>query len=134
MNKIISAVVLAVLAGNACADNWTYVDRDEDTALWVQKDTIWRSGSNVKMWSMYDHRIPSPSLNSPPLPTTFRSSVGLFEYDCNDRRSRMLQATAYEDAKGKGRIAFTMDQPETWKYVKPGSSDETRWKFACKKS
>ena len=131
MNKLIPAVVLALLAGNASAsaDNWTYVEHTNTAALWVQKDSIWRSGSNVKMWSMHDYAEPLTSPNSPPA----LSTVILFEYDCSDRRSRMLQITAYEDSKGKGQIAFRIDRPAAWTYVEPAGLIKTSWDIACKK-
>lgn len=135
MKKLLIVCVIAVLSSNVvAADSWNYIEHDDDTALWVQKDSIWRSGGNVKMWSMHDHRVPSASLNAPPLPTTFLSTVSLFEYDCTDRRARSLQGTAYEDAKGSGRIAFTNDKPGAWEYIKPGSMNEKRWNIACKKT
>jgi hypothetical protein len=133
MRNSILALLLAALAGNASAGEWTYIDHDDDSALWVQTDSIWRSDGNVKMWHMYDFRVPFPSLNSPPLPTTVRSAVALSEYDCTDRRVRPLQGTSYEDARGTGRVAWTMNKPGAWAYVQPGGPDEKRWNIACKK-
>lgn len=132
MKKMIVVFSFSLLACNAIAGEWTYIDHDDTAALWVQTDSMWRSSGNVKMWHMYDYQSSIPSLGASSSPKGSRSIVGLAEYDCADRRTRPLQGTAYEDAKGTGRIAWTLDTEGAWGYIKPGSEDEKRWNIACK--
>lgn len=134
MEKLIFGFVfLAAFSANVLAEDWTYITRDEDSALWAKKGSVWQTGETLKMWTMTDYRVAIPSLNRPPAPVTLRSTVSLFEYDCIDHRTRILEGKAYEDAKGTGRIAFSIDKPEAWAYVKPGSLVEKHWNLVCRK-
>jgi hypothetical protein len=135
MLKNIVFILLIGFTGTAVAASWIRAQQDSDGSMFVDKERMWRSDGTVKMWSMNDFTQPKPSFNPPGsgLPNTFVSTISLMEYDCNERKTRILQGYAYEDHKGEGRQAWEMRGPREWDYIKPSSNIEVLWNIACKK-
>jgi hypothetical protein len=128
MRKLISAVVLALLAGNASAA-WTLVDDGARKATYLEMDSIRRSNESVKVFALTDYKVEQTFKGG----TRYFSTVILYEFDCADQRRRALQAAAYSEITRGGTRVFNITEPSEWEYVEPGTIDDAKMRVACKK-
>jgi hypothetical protein len=126
MSKMISAVVLALLAGNASAE-WTVVNRGDRSDSYVDIGSVRASGGTVKMWNLKDYAKPIALETK-----TYSSATMLEEYDCQDRRARVLQSSAYQGRMRTGdNVHNARDVPWEWTYPEPGTVGERMLIVAC---
>jgi len=59
------------------------------------------------------------------------SSVVLREYDCDQRRVRLLSAIDFSGHMGAGEAVSTSAGPGRWESIVVGGVDEAYWKTAC---
>jgi hypothetical protein len=81
-------ILSLAVSANALAD-WTKASESAAGTGYVDRDTIVRSGDNAKMWELTDYRVMPDRNNS------YRSVKRQFEFDCMDKRLRVLSVTAY---------------------------------------
>ena len=59
------------------------------------------------------------------------SSVVLREYDCAQRRVRLLSAIDFSGHMGAGEAVSTSARLGRWEGIVPGALDEAYWNIAC---
>jgi len=130
MKKIALALVLAAVSGAAMAE-WVAISENDETRLYADPTTIRRSGSIVKMWTLYDLKSPQKNPNKGDAP--FLSVKTQKEFDCKEERHRSLYFSHHSGKMGTGKVVFTNENPINWSPVPPGSIVGTVWEFACGK-
>ena len=116
-----------MLSTDAAAD-WTLVGGVENVfSAYADAGTIRRHGNNADMWGIYDFNKADISAGG----HKHLSTKVLREYDCRDRRVRLLSYLDYSEPMGSGRVIDTNDDPRRWEAVVPGAVDEAFWKLAC---
>lgn len=74
--------------------------------MYLNKEGIYRSNGTTKMsrFSDHDKPIPWPLVERKTSPNQLLSAVSLDEYDCNERRVRILQTANYDGHMGNGML------------------------------
>ena len=118
---------LVFFSGNACAE-WTAVGQPNYIyAAFADKDSIRRVGSTVSMHGLYDFRRQDLT----PAGKGLYSTVVLREYDCRERRVRLVSSIDFSGHMGQGDPVDTSNTVRRWEPIVEGSLDEDYWNFAC---
>ena len=127
VTRWIPGILSLVLAGTALAD-WTKISTDGDIySAFADKDSIRRNGSSVTMVGLYDFR----KQDFTPTGRGLYSTVVLREYDCRERRVRLMSSIDFSGQMGSGEPVDTSNSVRRWEPVVEGGIDEAYWKFAC---
>jgi len=125
--RALAACVLALAGGTAQAD-WTAVGRaNEIYAAYADTATIRRSGSVVTMQGLYDFRRQDYTPDGRGL----YSTAVLREYDCEQRRVRLMSSADLSGHMGAGEVVSTSNTPRRWEAVVAGGIDDAFWQIAC---
>jgi len=81
---------------------------------------------NPRVWQRVEYRV-AQSLGI----IQFKSSILLTEYDCHERRVRILQTSVYADNNFQGKSESNTPDAPKWMYVIPGSLGDTGMRKAC---
>jgi hypothetical protein len=123
-----AAIGLACWCVSAAAD-WTPVGAgDYIAAAYADKESIRRTGPLAKMSGMYDFR----RQDFTPAGKGLFSTVVLREYDCGQRRVRLLSSIDFAGAMATGEVVDTSDRAGRWESIVAGALDEAFWNIACK--
>ena len=116
------------------ASEWVYIGSSGggDLSVWMDKDTVRRSGSKVKTWSRWIYKKPS-LLPEPGVTRYFRAMQALEVYQCEDRTSTHLQVLRYADTEFVDQLMARTFPDDATRYedVVPESLGEKMMKFAC---
>ncbi len=111
----------------ALAD-WTPMGQaDEIYAAFADKATIHRHGSMATMHGLYDFR----KQDFTPEGLGLYSTAVLREYDCADRRVRLMSAIDFSGHMGAGTPVSISNEPHRWEAVVAGGIDDEFWQAAC---
>jgi hypothetical protein len=120
-NKLITGLLLAVLVSTVAQAEWSYVTEN----IYLDYSTIKKTKNGYRAWRLSDYT----KVNE-----LGASAKILYEYNCIEERSRILQMHTYSGHMGKGRIVVTDDLIEKWEYVIPGSVGEFILKMVCNRA
>ncbi len=121
-----NAVVLVLLLSISTGANAAWTKASESTAGtgYVDPATIVRSADKVTMWELTDYRV-VPDQTNP-----YRSVKRQFEFDCKDKRLRLLSTSAYSGQMGTGEIVNAVADAGGWVAVIPASVGHIMWTIA----
>ena len=132
MYETILTILLAVVSSSAMAE-WVEIgETDKETTeayastFYADPDTIRKTGNRVKMWSLVDYKITMEELG-------VTSSKSQDEYDCKEKKQRVLFISFYSGHMGKGETVVIHNERGDWKPTSPGSANEAILKLACGK-
>ncbi len=121
-------LLLLAWCSAAAAAEWTALGRaNEIYAAFADTATIRRQGNMARMYGLYDFR----RRDFTPEGKGLFSTVVLREYDCGQRRVRLLSAIDFSGPMGAGTAVSTSDTPRRWEAVVDGGIDELYWNAAC---
>ena len=119
---------LALLSTSAFAD-WSAVGSgDYIASAYADRATIRRNGPMAMMSGMYDFR----RQDFTPEGKGLYSTVVLREYDCGQRRVRLLSSIDFAGQMGTGGAVDTSARVGRWEDIVAGALDEAFWNIACK--
>lgn len=132
MYRVILIFLLVVVHTSVMAE-WIYITETDDEVadedayvVYADPDTIQRTLNIVKMWGIFDYRIVAKN--------GAKSEKRKVEYNCKQRKARMLSVSFHSKQMGRGVILATLNKKELnhhWEEVSPGSIVEASLKFAC---
>lgn len=121
-----AALAFALPAG-ALAD-WTLVAADNGIySAYADKATIRKSGSIVTMQGLYEFTRGDRT----PEGESFFSTTVEREYDCAERRVRLMAYADHAAHFGQGRVVSSARRTRRWEDVVEGGIDDAYWKVAC---
>lgn len=117
---LIPALLLFSLPASA---DWTYVDGGDGYDRYIERETIQRDGNLVRVWEVDDTAAPdSYGVHS------LRSRT---EYDCEERKYRIVYLSAHSDHMTKGSVVFSGQLDGEWKPVQEDTLGELSMDMAC---
>lgn len=144
MRKAILMMLLSLVGSSAMAE-WMMVasihsqESPEIQIAYTDPATIHKNGSLVDMVVLVDHQSGLSNGVESTLDKLFFRSKGDItrswkvqdEFDCKDKKLRMLSYTAYSEHMGNGEIVPNDVVTNQWERVMPGSIGDALWKYAC---
>jgi hypothetical protein len=128
MHKTIATILLVIASGSSAAQ-WVGVGNSADGQMEVYADaaTIRRSGNTAVMSDLSNYKTTQVEARDPHL-----SLKSQKEYNCGERRYRILAYTWHSENMSRGIVVYTSDgKPSEWAPVMPGSIVEILWERAC---
>src|SRR5947199_2338302 len=118
-------MALLLITSASAAGAWTKASESEVGTGYVDPATIVRLGHKVMIWELTDYKS-VPDTNTP-----YKSVKRQFEFDCKEKRLRVLSTSAYSGQMGKGSIVNTVSDASAWVTVIPSSVGHILWTIAC---
>ena len=144
MRKLILMLLLSLVSGSAMAE-WVEVtaihsqESPEIQIAYTDPATIHKNGNMVNMRVLVDHQSGLTRGMENKLDKFFSIPKGEItkswkvqdEFDCKDKKLRMLSYVAYSEHMGSGDIVPNSVIANQWEPVIPGSIGAALWKHAC---
>ena len=124
-------ITLLVLSVGPVYAEWVEVGGkvEEGLTVYVELDTLSRSGDVVKMWELWDFKTSRTETKPPHM-----SVKSQREFDCTKKRGQLLALTAFSGNMGSGEVVYShSDFKDQEIPVEPGSVAESVWKLVCNK-
>lgn len=127
-----SLFTLLVLSSVPAYAEWVAVEKDYLLpglqTVYVDPDTISRDGNLVTLWQLIDFKWMQ---GSPRGPTRFYSTETHKQFDCAEKRLRLLAFTAFSRRMGTGIPADGYVDTGNWLSVEPESINHALWEVVC---
>jgi len=107
------------------AANWVEFGRNSEqgSVFYYEKESIKNINGFIYVWSMMD-------MTKEPVNGSY--SVKIYDkIDCEMARRQRLSYVFYEENMGSGGPDYQDSNDKSWKYIVPGSFDETKMKLVC---
>lgn len=121
-------ILITMTSAAACAD-WVVVVGTDARMTYADPASIRRNGDVAAMRVLTDYKAPQAYKGM-----QIRSASARGEYDCENRRSRVVSSSLHAAPMGAGDAVVTNSAPGDWTPVAPQSTGEILWKLACRKS
>lgn len=122
--------LLALGSGPAYAE-WIPVEKNNQLAgimtVYIDPDTIHRNGNLVTMWQLIDFK----TMQGGRSPSRFSSTKIQKQFDCAEKRFRLVALTDFWGNMGTGEPAGAYVDGGYWIPVEPDSIDQSLWKVVC---
>lgn len=130
MKNVFLVLMLVSICSNARAE-WVYVaETEKDIKVknafiaYADPATIRKTSNRVKMWSLYDYKLPQKS--------GVISVRQKNEYNCTEKKRRQLFLAVYSGKMNNGETILIYNQPEdNWERAPIGSVRKSMLEFAC---
>jgi hypothetical protein len=127
-------ITLLFLSSIPASAEWVAVEKDYLLpglqTLYVDPDTIRREGNLVTMWQLIDYTWMQ---GNPRGPSRFLSTMTDKQFDCAEKRLRLLAFTEFSRHMGTGISAGGYVDTGNWLPVEPESINHALWEVACGK-
>lgn len=124
---------LLLSTGSAYAE-WVAVERDYLSpglqTVYVDSDNISREGNVVTMWQLIDFKWMQ---GNPRGPTRYLSTKTQKQFDCTEKRLRLLAFTEFSRGMGTGIPRDGYVDKDNWLPVEAESMSHALWEVACGK-
>ena len=126
-------ITLLVLSSGSVHAEWVAVEKNNELAgimtVYVDPDTILRTGNLVKMWQLIDYK----TMQGGRSPSRFSSTKIQKQFDCAEERLRLLALTNFWGNMGTGEPSGAYVEGGNWVAVEPDSMNQALWEVACNK-
>jgi hypothetical protein len=126
-----SLVALLFLSSVPAHAEWVAVERDYLVpglqTVYVDSDTIRREERLVTIWQLIDFKWMQGSRG----PTRFMSTKTHKQFDCAEKRLRLLAFTEFSRGMGTGTSAHGYIDNDNWLSIEPGSINQAVWEVVC---
>jgi len=129
VSRIVLALTLLQLwsATPLCAE-WLLVDRNDKAKVYVDPETISRSGEVATVWVLDDLKTAQTRVFS-----TFRSTLAQEEHDCVNKRFRLVAIERFAGNMGTGQSVYKKSGESHWAPIPRETMAQSVWKFVCGK-
>lgn len=126
--------VLILTQGSALAE-WLALDARYQShplqTVYIDRETLRREGTLTTLSALIDWK----AMQGGRTPTRFYSTTLTKQFDCTERRVRILAATDFYGHMGTGEVIGSSGHTSEghWIAVEPGSLNQGLWEAACAK-
>ncbi len=129
-----SLITLLFLGGAPAYAEWVAVEKDYllpgIQTVYVDPASIRKEASLVTMWQLTDYQWMQ---GNPRGPTRFMSTKTHKQFDCAQRRLRLLAFTEFSHGMGIGIPTGGYVDKDNWLPVEPESINQALWEVVCGK-
>ena len=128
----LTVALMIVSAAPVAAADWKvlYLAPNGHKVIELDTASIHRRGTYLQAWIKVGYAANQTDQRG----STFRSQVGLWAYDCDLKRSAIVQLMEYDGANGEGNVVWSWVSSEneySWEYVPPGGPNEQAMDLIC---
>ena len=127
-----SLITLLVLSGVPAYAEWVAVEKDYLLpglqTVYVDPDTISREGNLVTVWQLIDFKWMQGNVSGA---HRFLSTETHKQFDCAEKRLRLLAFTEFSRSIGTGIPANGYVDKGNWLSVEPESINQALWEMVC---
>lgn len=121
-------VVSLTLSESSASAEWYPLDGNNHAKVYIDRETISRTGDVVRVWVLDDLKTPhTRGLSS------FSSVRAQEEHDCSKERFRLLAIEQFAGDMGTGNSIYKKSGESGWAPVPRGTMAQSVWKFVCGK-
>ncbi|MBS0164633.1 surface-adhesin E family protein [Nitrospira sp. CMX1] len=113
--------------GSASAE-WHLLDGNNHAKVYIDRETIIRTGDVVKVWILDDLKTPHTREFS-----SFSSVRAQEEHDCSKERFRLVAIEQFAGNMGTGDSIYKKSGESGWAPIPRGTMAQSVWKFVCGK-
>jgi len=135
-----SLITILFLSSVPAYAEWVAVEKDYLSpgrqTVYVEPDTIRREGNLVTIWQLIDFKWMQGNQGMGRLgfgPHRFFSTKTHKQFDCAEKRLRLLAFTEFSQHMGTGISANGYVDKDNWLPVEPESISQALWEVACGK-
>lgn len=105
---------------------WKLISENESVgvAFFLEISTIQKKDNFIRVWEKAEFKKEYEGM---------LSARAYQEFDCSERRHRILQFDAYKKNNHEGMPFFSNKKPSDWTFVTPSSPSFDSYRFLCKK-
>ena len=122
MRSITTMLALLLALGGAWAD-WVKIGASDSGELFLDPETIRKEGHIRKVWQLQNL---NQADDSGALSRRYRK-----EYDCTDKRDRILSFRKHSGSMATGKILDKGNLADPWQDIPPGSFSGTALNTVC---
>ena len=127
-------IIFLLLSSGPAYAGWVAVERDYLSpsleTVYIDPDNIRREGNVVTIWQLIDFKWMQ---GNPRGPTRYLSTKTQKQYDCADKRLRLLAFTEFSRGMGSGIPRDGYVDKDNWLPVEAESMSDALWEVACGK-
>jgi hypothetical protein len=128
-------IFLSAFAESSIADEWVYVAGSDDSKVYVNIQSIKRTGQKVKAWTQWGYKTPQDVAGSNPK-KTFLLEKSLIVFRCDKKTVAFLSTTQYAERDSPSTIVSQVTHEDTpslqYQNVPPDSLGEITLNYVCK--
>lgn len=126
--RVVVLTVTLIMSNQAMAEYTRYFEDDEQTS-YLDRQSITRTGSEARMWTIDNYRKPQTDLPG----KTFTSVKAHWVFDCAKRMSDVLVAFYHAAPMAEGQEVHSAARGASrqWDTVDAGSVGELAFNVAC---
>jgi hypothetical protein len=129
MKRLVLITLFVLSTGSAHAE-WTFFATDgKGNTVYIDRDTVSRKGSLVRIWVLLDAMTVHETLEGVP----FLSSRTLHQYNCEKERFRFLTFSLFSGNMASGQMVHSDHYILDWEPVPPKGSARRLLNWVCKK-
>lgn len=123
------ALLCGLAAHDALADHWVKAASGKISMIYVDTDSMDRTGDIVSVWFRQDFTSP---LSTEKHNGAYRSSKVLNYYNCAEHEAATAQFITYEGAGGKGKV-LSSEKADSLEYSDVSSDEASKqvFNFVC---
>ena len=125
ISTLVMLLLFVSVSGPALA-SWKSMGESEVSTVYYETDGMAKEGGKVRLWSLIDLKAPDRS-GFP----TFTSSKAQTEFDCQERKSRVLSFAWYSGNMGGGDVVAQRTDVANWESVSRDTVLGKLWRIAC---
>ena len=122
-------LILVLVSAAPAWAQWTQVGDDAKALTYADPATIRSRDHAATMTILLDFK----NAQRAPYGPEYLSQKLQQEFDCNGRRTRVLERASYAGQMGTEDMVAMHEEAEDWKSVTARSAAEELWKIACAK-
>jgi hypothetical protein len=135
-----SLITLLLLNSIPAYAEWVAVEKDYLSpgrqTIYIDPDSISREENLVTIWQLIDFKWMQGNAGMGPLgfgPHRFLSTKTHKQFDCEEKRVRLLAFTEFSRHMGTGIRADGYVDKDNWLLIEPESINQALWEVACGK-
>jgi surface-adhesin protein E len=127
-----SLIVVLVLSSEPAYAEWVKLfstsTKKGGHTIYSEPGTDSRKGDLVRIWILFDYNTIQTEAGD-----SFLSDIQQSEFDCAEKRFRLLAYMWYSGNMRSGNVVYTNSSGTNWAPAEPNSIGQFLWKFACGK-
>ena len=139
MKKLVIALFCCMATTMVFAADWTLVSDREGVEEYVDYKNVEKNGDLHQLWTLFNFKARTIRMNKSgdsknPEYVIAKSILGHREFDCKNRRYRMLESRGFDGLMGNGKeVAVYLNKEVIWNPIKAASFEDTIYKKVCEK-